>query len=83
MHCYRHEPNQSSRWLTDLLFNILLTRVVDIHGLGGKPAAGVAQLGQRRWDEVPVRNGSQVQILPSAPQTYIHSELLLPNKFTF
>ena len=30
-------------------------------------AAGVAQLGQRRWDEVPVRNGSQVRILPSAP----------------
>ena len=30
-------------------------------------AAGVAQLGQWRWDEVPVRNGSQVRILPSAP----------------
>ena len=30
-------------------------------------AAGVAQLGQRRWDEVPVRNGSQVRILPPAP----------------
>ena len=29
--------------------------------------AGVAQLGQRRWDEVPVRNGSQVRILPPAP----------------
>ena len=29
-------------------------------------AAGVAQLGQRRWDEVPVRNGSQVRILPPA-----------------
>ena len=29
--------------------------------------AGVAELGQRRWDEVPVRNGSQVQILPPAP----------------
>ena len=41
-------------------------RVVDIDGLGGNLAAGVAQLGQRRWDEVPVRNGSQVQILPSA-----------------
>ena len=32
-----------------------------------KFAAGVAQLGQRRWDEVPVRNGAQVRILPSAP----------------
>ena len=31
--------------------------------------AGVAQLGQRRWDEVPVRNGSQVRILPPAPLT--------------
>mgnify|MGYP001227197682 CR=1 FL=1 len=31
--------------------------------------AGVAQLGQRRWDEVPVRNGSQVRILPPAPST--------------
>ena len=29
--------------------------------------AEVAKLGQRRWDEVPVLNGSQVQILPSAP----------------
>ena len=28
--------------------------------------AGVAKLGQRRWDEVPVLNGSQVRILPSA-----------------
>ena len=32
-------------------------------------AAGVAQLGQRRWDEVPVRNGSQVRILPPALST--------------
>ena len=32
--------------------------------------AGVAQLGQRRWDEVPVRNGSQVQILPPAPNRH-------------
>ena len=29
--------------------------------------AEVAKLGQRRWDEVPVLSGSQVQILPSAP----------------
>ena len=29
--------------------------------------AGVAKLGQRRWDEVPVLNGSQVRILPPAP----------------
>ena len=29
--------------------------------------AGVAQLGQRRWDEVTVRIGSQVRILTSAP----------------
>ena len=50
-----------------LLSLLLRLRAVDIDGLGGKPAAGVAQLGQRRWDEVPVRNGSQVQILPSAP----------------
>ena len=49
-----------------LLSLLLRLRAVDIDGLGGKPAAGVAQLGQRRWDEVPVRNGSQVQILPSA-----------------
>ena len=40
-----------------------------------KIAAGVAQLGQRRWDEVPVRIGSQVRILPSAP--------LLPTNLTF
>ena len=34
--------------------------------------AGVAQLGQRRWDEVPVRNGSQVRILPPAfPQSLL------------
>ena len=34
--------------------------------------AGVAKLGQRRWDEVPVLNGSQVRILPSAfSQIYI------------
>ena len=33
------------------------------------PEAGVAKLGQRRWDEVPVLNGSQVQILPSALST--------------
>ena len=32
-------------------------------------AAGVAKLGQRRWDEVPVLNGSQVRILPPAPLT--------------
>ena len=30
--------------------------------------AGVAKLGQRRWDEVPVLNGSQVRILPPAPK---------------
>ena len=29
--------------------------------------AEVAKLGQRRWDEVPVLSGSQVQILPPAP----------------
>lgn len=50
-----------------MLFNLLLSlRAVDIRAQGRKDAAGVAQLGQRRWDEVPVRNGSQVQILPSA-----------------
>ena len=32
--------------------------------------AEVAKLGQRRWDEVPVLSGSQVQILPSAPQYF-------------
>ena len=32
--------------------------------------AEVAKLGQRRWDEVPVLSGSQVQILPSAPRTF-------------
>ena len=52
-----------------LLSLLLRLRVVDIAGAGGKLVAGVAQLGQRRWDEVPVRNGSQVQILPSAPFT--------------
>ena len=40
-------------------------------------AAGVAQLGQRRWDEVPVRNGSQVRILPSAPLLPTSSHPLL------
>ena len=33
--------------------------------------AEVAKLGQRRWDEVPVLNGSQVQILPSAPLQWV------------
>ncbi len=33
--------------------------------------AGVAKLGQRRWDEVPVLNGSQVRILPSALSTIL------------
>ena len=42
-------------------------RGVDIRELRARGGAGVAQLGQRRWDEVPVRNGSQVQILPPAP----------------
>ncbi len=32
--------------------------------------AEVAKLGQRRWDEVPVLSGSQVQILPSAPYVF-------------
>ena len=52
-----------------MLLNFLLksTKRFDIHALGGEVAAGVAKLGQRRWDEVPVLNGSQVQILPSAP----------------
>ena len=44
------------------LNNALIYASVAVHF-----AAGVAQLGQRRWDEVPVRNGSQVRILPSAP----------------
>lgn len=44
-----------------------MTRVVDIFVEGGQFQAGVAKLGQRRWDEVPVLNGSQVQILPPAP----------------
>ena len=43
-------------------------RGVDIRLGRAKVGAGVAQLGQRRWDEVPVRNGSQVQILPPAPK---------------
>ena len=34
--------------------------------------AGVAKLGQRRWDEVPVLSGSQVQILPSAPLNFLN-----------
>ncbi len=46
------------------------TKRFDIHVLGGEVAAGVAQLGQRRWDEVPVSMSSQVQILPSAPNIY-------------
>ena len=41
-------------------------RGVDIRLGRAKVGAGVAQLGQRRWDEVPVRNGSQVRILPPA-----------------
>ena len=43
-----------------------LTCWFDIRALGGEVAAGVAKLGQRRWDEVPVSMSSQVQILPSA-----------------
>ena len=52
-----------------MLLNLLLiyTTRFDIRGLGGEVAAGVAKLGQRRWDEVPVSMSSQVQILPSAP----------------
>ena len=41
-------------------------RGVDIREARAATGAGVAQLGQRRWDEVPVRNGSQVRILPPA-----------------
>ena len=69
MHHYRHGRNQSSRWLPYLLLNLLLnyTTRFDIRGLGGEVAAGVAKLGQRRWDEVPVSMSSQVRILPSAP----------------
>jgi hypothetical protein len=33
--------------------------------------AGVAKLGQRRWDEVPVSMSSQVRILPSALSTIL------------
>ena len=40
--------------------------------VGGITHAGVAQLGQRRWDEVPVHIGSQVQILPSALQALFY-----------
>ena len=39
--------------------------------------AEVAKLGQRRWDEVPVLSGSQVQILPSAPPSFHSTEELL------
>ena len=47
-------------------------RGVDIREDRAKVGAGVAQLGQRRWDEVPVRNGSQVRILPPAfPQSLL------------
>tara|TARA_B100000405_G_scaffold143282_1_gene100250 strand:- start:2309 stop:2488 length:180 start_codon:yes stop_codon:yes gene_type:complete len=46
---------------------LISTKRFDIHASGGEVAAGVAKLGQRRWDEVPVSMSSQVQILPSAP----------------
>ena len=46
-------------------------RGVDIREARAEAGAGVAQLGQRRWDEVPVRNGSQVRILPPAPSATI------------
>ena len=44
-----------------------MARGVEISGASGSNQAGVAKLGQRRWDEVPVLSGSQVQILPPAP----------------
>ena len=43
--------------------------------------AEVAKLGQRRWDEVPVLSGSQVQILPSAPSPFRLMEVLFKNVF--
>ena len=46
--------------------NNIKLRVVDIRVVKPLVEAGVAKLGQRRWDEVPVLNGSQVRILPSA-----------------
>ena len=70
MYRHRYGRNKGCRWLLNLLFNILLniTTRFDIRALGGELAAGVAKLGQRRWDEVPVSMSSQVQILPSAPK---------------
>ena len=44
----------------------MTARGVEISGASGPNQAGVAKLGQRRWDEVPVLTGSQVQILPPA-----------------
>ena len=41
-------------------------RGIDIRALERLVEAGVAKLGQRRWDEVPVSMSSQVRILPSA-----------------
>jgi hypothetical protein len=49
-----------------------LSRGVEIYGASRRLAeAEVAQLGQRRWDEVPVHTVSQVQILPSALNSMI------------
>ena len=47
------------------------------------PLAEVAKLGQRRWDEVPVLSGSQVQILPSAPQYFRIPEVFIAECFLF
>ena len=47
-----------------------MARGVEISGASGSNQAGVAKLGQRRWDEVPVLSGSQVQILPPALLTH-------------
>ena len=57
-----------------VFFRGLNTRLVDIFVRGRRFEAGVAKLGQRRWDEVPVSMSSQVQILPSAPPTILKSK---------
>ena len=48
-------------------------RGIDIRALERLVEAGVAKLGQRRWDEVPVSMSSQVRILPSASFLFLYT----------
>ena len=64
--------SHTSSKIEAFLFSEEVGRVIDIHASCGAVEAGVAKLGQRRWDEVPVSMSSQVRILPSALQHQNH-----------